>query len=588
MKQTAADILVERLIDWGVDTIFGLPGDGINGIMEALRKKQDVIRFIQVRHEESAAFMACGYSKFTGRLGVCLATSGPGGIHLLNGLYDAKLDSQSVLAITGLQFHDLINTHTQQDVELDKLFQDVAIYNSRIMGPAHVEGVVDLACRTALAYKGVSHITFPVDMQSMEIIEKRRSERNVPHHGSTVRAASDRLPSEQDLYEAADILNSGKKVALLIGRGALQSGDVIEEIAEKLGAPIVKALLGKAAVPDTSPYTTGGLGLLGTKPSQEAMENCDTLFLIGTSFPYLEFYPKPGQAKAIQIDMDPMRIGLRYPVDVGLIGDAQKTLRALSPLLRNKEDKSFLKKAQEGMEDWWSLIEERGTRMDVPMKPQVVAWELGKRLSPDAIVTSDSGTITTWWARQIKAKKGQMFTCSGTLATMACGLAYAVSAQIAHPNRQCVTFIGDGGLSMLPSELAIGNRDDPTRILAASDPHPWLVGLDARRLPHLHDRSLHEAERDHVAAHPAHHDAITHAERSAPQNHDITRERGHDPLQGKSKSGCYHANRRGQARRIIEPYRADAKEQEQRKSQVDSLPRPEFKFHIVTFPQREA
>jgi pyruvate dehydrogenase (quinone)/pyruvate oxidase len=454
MKQTAADILVERLIDWGVDTIFGLPGDGINGIMEALRKKQDVIRFIQVRHEESAAFMACGYSKFSGKLGVCLATSGPGGIHLLNGLYDAKLDGQAVLAITGLQFHDLINTHTQQDVELDKLFQDVAIYNSRIMGPTHVEGVVDLACRTALSYKGVAHITFPVDMQSMEIIEKRRSERNVPHHGSTVRAISDRLPSEQDLYEAADILNSGKKVALLIGRGALQAGDVVEEIAEKLGAPIVKALLGKAAVPDTSPYTTGGLGLLGTKPSQEVMEDCDTLFLIGTSFPYLEFYPKPGQAKAVQLDLDPMRIGLRYPVEVGLIGDAQKTLRALSPLLRPKDDRKFLKKAQEGMEDWWKLIEERGTRKDMPMKPQVVAWELGKRLSSDAIITSDSGTITTWWSRQIKAKKGQMFSCSGTLATMACGLAYAVAAQIAHPNRQCVAFIGDGGFSMLPSELA--------------------------------------------------------------------------------------------------------------------------------------
>jgi pyruvate dehydrogenase (quinone) len=284
-----------------VEVIFGLPGDGINGIMEALRTRQEKIRFIQIRHEESAAFMACAYSKFTGRLGVCLAMSGPGGIHLLNGLYDAKLDGQSVLAITGLQFHDMINTHTQQDVELDKLFQDVAVYNNRIMGPAHMESTVDLACRTALACKGVAHIAIPVDIQSMTLDKHQRSERNVAHHTSTVQGFRDRLPSEQDLRSAADILNSGKKVAMLVGRGALGCVDELEMIAQKLGAPIIKALLGKAAVPDDSPYTTGVIGLLGTKASQEALEKCDTLFMTGTSFPYIEFYPEPGQAKAVQI-----------------------------------------------------------------------------------------------------------------------------------------------------------------------------------------------------------------------------------------------------------------------------------------------
>ena len=268
MAKTAAEILVDRLIEWGVDTIFGLPGDGINGIMEALRQRQERVRFIQVRHEESAAFMACGYAKFTGRLGVCLATSGPGGIHLLNGLYDAKLDGQPVLAITGLAYHDLINTHTQQDVELDKLFMDVCVYNNRIMGPAHVVNTVDLACRTALAYRGVSHITIPSDIQDVKHDE--RSKRNVPHHSAEIFSKSARLPNETDLRRAAEILNKGKKVVILAGQGALQATEELEVAAELLAAPIVKPLLGKACVPDDSPYTTGGIGLLGTRPSQEA------------------------------------------------------------------------------------------------------------------------------------------------------------------------------------------------------------------------------------------------------------------------------------------------------------------------------
>lgn len=451
---TAADVLVEALIDWGVEVIFGLPGDGINGIMESLRTHEKQIRFIQVRHEEAAAFMACGYAKFTGKLGVCLATSGPGGIHLLNGLYDAKLDGQPVLAITGLQFHDLIGTFTQQDVALDKLFMDVAVFNERIMGATHVENITDLACRTALAYHGVSHITFPVDLQEKEVKDRQRSKRNVAHHTSDVYSRSARLANRIDIEKAAEILNRGKKVAILAGRGALNATDELEQTAELLGAPIIKALLGKAAVPDDSPYTTGGIGLLGTKPSQEAMEDCDTLLMVGTSFPYIEFMPKPGQARGVQIELDPKRIGLRYPVEVGLVGDSGATLRELIPLLRHKEDRSFLQAAQAGMKDWWEVMEKRATRPDKPMKPQVVAWELGKRLRDDAIVSCDSGTIATWWARQIIARRGQMHTLSGTLATMAPGLPYTIAAQIAFPHRQCVAFVGDGGFSMLMADFA--------------------------------------------------------------------------------------------------------------------------------------
>ena len=450
----ASDVLIESLIDWGVEMVFGLPGDGINGVMESLRTHQDKIRFIHVRHEETAAFMACGYAKYTGKLGVCLATSGPGGIHLLNGLYDAKMDGAPVLAITGLQFHDLIGTHTQQDVELDKLFMDVCVYNERIMGPTHVENVVDLACRTALSYGGVAHITIPVDFQEKEVKARERSKRNIKGHTTDVRTRSYKIPDQSQLQQAADILNNGKKVAILAGRGALGCGEKLEEIAELLAAPIVKPLLGKAVVPDDSPYTTGPIGLLGTAPSQDAMEGCDTLLMVGTSFPYLEYLPKPDQAKGVQIDINPIRIGLRYPVEVGLVGDSQTVLEELRPLLKKKQERSFLETAQKGMKDWWHVVETRATRMDKPMKPQVVAWELGKRLREDAIVSCDSGTIATWWAREIPVKRGQMHSLSGTLATMAPGLPYTLAAQLAYPNRQCVAFVGDGGFSMLMADFS--------------------------------------------------------------------------------------------------------------------------------------
>jgi len=451
---TAADVLIDTLCDWGVEIIFGLPGDGINGIMESLRKRQDKIRFVHVRHEESAAFMACAYAKYTGKLGVCLATSGPGGIHLLNGLYDAKLDGQPVLAITGAPFHDLIGCFTQQDVPLDKLFMELCVFNEKVMGPSHVENLAEQACRSALSRRGVAHITFPNDFQDEVVLSESRSSRNVPHHNSDEYFRSDRLPSDDELRIAADILSAGEKIVILAGRGALHSTDELLSIAELLSAPIVKPLLGKGAVPDDSIYCIGGIGLLGSRPAQEAIEECDTLLMVGTSFPYIEFYPKPGQARAIQIDTDPERIGSRYPVHCGLVGDSQRTLSRLLPYLRKKNDKRFLEKAQESMVEWWSLMKEQGTQYSHPMKPQVVAWELGKQLKSDAVVSCDSGTITTWYARHIPAKRGQMFSLSGNLATMACGLPYAIAAQIAYPTRQSIAFVGDGGLSMLMAELS--------------------------------------------------------------------------------------------------------------------------------------
>jgi len=455
MATTASDVLIETIQAWGVDVVFGLPGDGINGIVEALRKRQKSIRFIQVRHEESAAFMACAYAKHTGRLGCCLATSGPGGIHLLNGLYDAKMDGQPVLAITGLQFSDLLHTHTQQDVALDKIFEDVCVYNERCMGSAHMENIAELACRTALARRGVAHITVPVDFQEMEVKSKGsgRTPRNVSKHVSDIAAQGARLPCEDDLRSAAAILNVGKKVAILAGRGTLDAGDELEALAEKLGAPIVKALLGKAAVPDDSPYTTGTIGLLGTAPSQEAMEGCDTLFIAGSSFPYIEFLPKPGDARGVQLDSDPTRIGLRFPVEVGLVGDTKRTLHELLPMLNTKTDRSFLSEAQKGMKDWHEKMEDLAAVNTTPMKPQLVAAEVGKRLPSNAIVNCDSGTIATWWARHIPVRRGQKHTVSGNLASMACGLPYAIASQIAYPDRLCVGFVGDGGFTMLMGEF---------------------------------------------------------------------------------------------------------------------------------------
>lgn len=454
MSKTVADLLIERLIDWEVDTIFGFPGDGVNGIFESLRTREDKIRFIQVRHEEAAAFAACGYAKYTGRLGVCLATSGPGGVHLLNGLYDAKCDGQPVLAITGHTFHDLIGTHYQQDVDLDKLFMDVAAYNQRVMGPAHVANVVDEAIKTALARRTVAHITIPKDIQEWTASKEVRSSANIPKHSSDLYAAAYPMPKHASLQAAAEIINKGSKVAILAGRGCLNAREELLDLSKAVGGPIIKALLGKAVVPDRSPYTTGGIGLLGTAPSQDAMQECDTLIIAGSSFPYMEFYPKPGSAKTVQIDIDPTRIGLRHPADIGLIGDCRTVLKALLPLIETKSDQSFLAKAQKRMASWNTLMEERGTRTDMPMKPQVVTHTLNKLLNSDAIVSSDSGTIATWSARYIEMRDTMQFSLSGSLATMANGLPYSIGAAAAYPDRQVVCVVGDGGFTMLMGEVA--------------------------------------------------------------------------------------------------------------------------------------
>lgn len=454
MAKRTADILVERLLDWGVDTIFGFPGDGVNGIFESLRTHQDKIRFIQVRHEESAAFAACGYAKYTGRLGVCLATSGPGGVHLLNGLYDAKMDNQPVLAITGHTFHDLIGTHYQQDVDLTKVFMDVSVYNERVMGPMHVRNVVDAAVKHALGYRGVAHISIPKDIQDWTTSDGERSDANIKQHSSALFVQQYPLPTQTELQQAADILNAGAKVAILVGRGALNARDEVTQLAETLAAPVAKALLGKAVLPDDSPYTTGGIGLLGTSASEDAMEGCDTFLMIGTNYPYMEFLPEPGKAKTVQIDVDPSRIGLRHPVEVGLVGDAKRVLQALLPLLKRKQDRSFLEESQKNMKDWMQLMEKRGTTDAMPMKPEVAAYTLNKFLDDDAIIACDCGTVTTWAARHLMIRDRMMFTVSGILATMAEGLPYAIAAAVAYPDRQVVAMVGDGGFTMLMGELA--------------------------------------------------------------------------------------------------------------------------------------
>ena len=454
MARTSSDVLVDRLIDWGVRVVFGLPGDGINGIMEALRTRQDRVSFVQVRHEEAAAFMACGYAKYTGTLGVCLATSGPGAIHLLNGLYDAKMDGAPVLAITGQTYHDLIGTRYQQEVDLLSLFKDVAVYNQQILGAGHVRALVDAGCRAALSLRGVAHLTCPVDLQEQPVGADEPSKKKVEGHTSDVWQPPIVVPCGDDLRRAADTLNAGTRTVILAGQGARGAADELEQLADLMAAPIVKPLLGKAVVPDDSPFTTGGIGLLGTAPSEAALEEADSLLMVGTSFPYMEFLPAHDRCRAVQIDADPSRIGLRFPVEVGLCGDARATLQVLLPLVRRQQDRSFLERAQSGMKAWRELMEARAHRDDMPLKPQVVARALNDLLADDAIVSTDSGTITTWAARHIDIRRGQLFSCSGNLASMAPGLPYAIAAQIAYPGRQSVAFVGDGGFTMLMGEFA--------------------------------------------------------------------------------------------------------------------------------------
>jgi pyruvate dehydrogenase (quinone) len=476
-----ADIIAEALLDWNVDIIFGLPGDGINGFMEALRTRQDKIKFILVRHEESAAFMACAYAKYTGKLGACVATSGPGAIHLLNGLYDAKLDNTPVIAITGSTYSDLMGSSYQQDVNLLQLFSDVSVYNNIITAPEQAEMAVDIACRTAFAQRGVSHLTIPIDVQERKL-QGKYSRHKVPGHTSdTFVAAGGSLPDRYLLEHAADVLNSGNKIVILVGQGALNAGQEVISLAERIGAPVVKALLGKAVIPDNHPYSIGGIGMLGTEPATDAMSEADTLLMIGSSFPYIEYLPKPGQARGIQIDIKAEKIGLRYPVEVGLTGDSKKVLSALLPLLRDRranggnnsnnndssghqqhrggeeEQQQFLRSKQQSMKRWIELLDRQSSKQSdekKAIKPQAIARAVSEQLQDNAIISVDSGTNTIWAARFLNIRKGMKFSVSGTLASMACGLPYAIAAQLAYPERQCVAFVGDGGFAMLMSEFA--------------------------------------------------------------------------------------------------------------------------------------
>ncbi len=455
MSQIVSETLIERLADWGVDTVFGLPGDGINGIMEGLRRHQDRIRFVLVHHEEAAAFMATGYAKATGRLGVCLATSGPGGIHLLNGLYDAKLDHMPVLAITGMQETSVLGTGYQQEVALDKLYADVAEYDQMIYNSAQAEAVVDMAVRTAYARRGVAHITVPNDIQVADAgadpwqhVAPARSPHTAP-----VRLPAPGLPREADLQRIADLLNEGEKIAILAGAGALHAKPELLALAETLAAPIVKTLSGKATVPDDSPYTTGGIGLLGTRPSEELMEQIDTLLMVGTNFPYTKHLPEAGKVRVAQIEADSARAGGRIPTELPVIGDAKEALAGLLPLLKRRADTSFLEDCQQKMASWRQKMADLEDAERDPIAPQYVVSVLDELAADDAILTCDSGTIATWAARHWTVRGGREFYLSGNLATMAPGLPYAIGMQQAFPGRQVIAYVGDGGFAMLMAEF---------------------------------------------------------------------------------------------------------------------------------------
>jgi pyruvate dehydrogenase (quinone) len=460
MKKIAAESLVERLADWGVDTIFGLPGDGINGLFEAMRRHQDRIRFVLVHHEEAAAFMACAYAKTTGRLGVCIATSGPGGVHLLNGLYDAKLDHQPVLAITGMQETSLLGTGYQQEVHLEKLYENVAGYDVMVTNPAAIGTLTDLAVKHALARRTVSHITFPNDLQVAEADAdpwQHVAPARAPQTAAVYRPAPGR-PREEELRTAAEVLNSGSRVAILAGAGALHARDELVATAERLAAPIVKTLPGKACVPDDSPYTTGGIGLLGTRPSEQLMTEIDTLLMVGTNFPYTKHLPEAGKVRVAQIEADPTRAGNRLPTEAPVIGDAKEGLAALLPLLRRQEDRRFLSSCQGRMSSWRDDMAALQDPERDPIAPQYLMSVIDRHASDDAILTCDSGTIATWAARHWTIRGGREFYLSGNLATMAPGLPYAVAAQWAHPGRQVCAFVGDGGFAMLMAEFLTAAR----------------------------------------------------------------------------------------------------------------------------------
>ncbi|BCB76543.1 thiamine pyrophosphate-binding protein [Phytohabitans flavus] len=467
MTEIVGESLAKRLVAWGVDTVFGLPGDGINGLMEGFRRHAQELRFVLVHHEEAAAFMATGYAKATGKLGVCAATSGPGAIHLLNGLYDAKLDHVPVLAITGMQETSVLGTRYQQEVHLDRLYEDVADYNLMVTNPQQLPGVVDLAVRNALVKKTVSHLTFPNDIQVAAMGEDpyRHPSPGLPLNGRPNLDRPHLPPGEDELGAAAELLNAARRPVILVGAGALHARDEVIAVAEKLGAPVVKTLSGKAVVPDEHPVTIGGLGLLGTRPSEEAMEECDALLMVGTSFPYSKYLPEPGQARVAQIDSDPSLIGLRLPVEAPIAADAKRGLRGLLPLLRGG-DGSFLAKYRKEMDDWRAEMRSlRDERRD-PIAPQYLMGVVDDLAADDAILTCDSGTIATWSARQWTIRGDRRYYLSGNLATMAPGLPYAIGIQHAFPGRQVIAFVGDGGFAMLMAEFLTAVRHElPIKVI---------------------------------------------------------------------------------------------------------------------------
>ncbi|MFF0308762.1 thiamine pyrophosphate-dependent enzyme [Streptosporangium sp. NPDC004379] len=455
MTDIASEVLIERLAAWGVDTVFGLPGDGINGIMEGLRRHADRVRFVLVHHEEAAAFMAAGHAKATGRIGVCLATSGPGGIHLLNGLYDAKLDHQPVLAITGMQETSVLGTGYQQEVHLDRLYADVADYNLVVDNPAQLPGVVDIAIRTAYARRGVAHLCLPNDVQvaPADADPYRHVAPARPPATAPIYLPAPGVPRREDLEAAAEVLDAGERVAILAGAGALHAREEVLATADVLGAPVIKTLPGKAVIPDDSPYSVGGIGLLGTRPGEDLIEDCDTLLMVGTNFPYTKHLPEPGEVRVVQIEADPSRAGVRMPTQVPMIGDAKEGLAALLPLLRRKDDRSHLEKYRRAMDRWRADMAALESPDRDPIAPQYLMGCVDRAAAGDAILTCDSGTIATWAARHWTIRGDRRFYLSGNLATMAPGLPYAIAMQHAFPGRQVIAFVGDGGFAMLMAEF---------------------------------------------------------------------------------------------------------------------------------------
>jgi len=444
-----SDFIIQRLTEWNVNRIFGYPGDGINGMLGALNRASDKIRFIQSRHEEMSAFMACAHAKFTNEVGVCLATSGPGAIHLLNGLYDAKLDHQPVVAIVGQQKRTSLGSNYQQEVDLLTLFKDVASeYVQMITDPAQARQVIDRAFRIAKAERTVTAVIIPNDVQEEKAVEEPERK-----HGNVFTGVghpkAHLIPSDQELKQAANILNEGKKIAILVGAGAFSAVDEVKQIAELLGAGVAKALLGKAVLPDDLPYVTGSIGLLGTKPSWEMMEGCDTLLMIGSSFPYSEYLPEPGKARGIQIDIDGRMLSLRYPMEVNLLGDSKSTLQALIPLLKHKEDRSWRQNIEQQVADWWNTVADRAAQSANPINPQRVLQELSPKLPDQCIITADSGTSAFWYARNLKIREGMLASLSGTLATMCPAVPYAIAAKFAYPGRIPIAIVGDGAMQML-------------------------------------------------------------------------------------------------------------------------------------------